>query len=151
MTTAATQKEFDAFEDAILAAYQMNKHSRRRVQIKTDSFGKLQMLEVFIGNVKNQTAKYQFKLFRDGAQVFSYWLGQEERCPLVAKMMHEGYTQTGIAKMLGIHVSTVHKDVRYMRDHTVLLDGYQFRKPADKPVKNSRWNAKAAPHQPAVH
>jgi DNA-binding NarL/FixJ family response regulator len=145
-------KQLDVVEDAILAAYQTNKSSRRRVQIKTDQFKGMTMLEIIIGNVKNpDDVKRRVRFFRDNQEVFSYWFKQEERTPIIAKMLFEGFTQKRISEMLGVSASTINKDVVYMRDHTVMLDGYQFRKPATKPVKNSRWNTKSKAEQHAVH
>jgi uncharacterized protein YerC len=145
-------KQLDVLEDAILAAYQTNKNSRRRVQIKTDQFKNLAMLEIIIGNVKNpEEVKYRVRFFRDNQEVYSYWFKQEERTPIIAKMLFEGYTQKRISEMLGVSASTINKDVTYMREHTVMLDGYQFRKPAIKPHKNSRWNTKAKAQPHAVH
>jgi DNA-binding NarL/FixJ family response regulator len=144
-------KELDVVEDAILATYQMNKKSRRRVQFKMDQFNGLTMLEVFVGNVKTGDVKHRIRFFRDNVEVFSYWMAQEDRNPIIAKMLFEGYTQKRISEMLGLSASTINKDVRYMRDHTVMLDGYQFRKPATKPHKNSRWNTKTKAQPHAVH
>jgi DNA-binding NarL/FixJ family response regulator len=143
-------KELDVVEDAILQAYQTNKKSKRRVQIKTDQFNGLTMLEVFVGNVKTGDVKHRVRFFRNNVEVFSYWMAQEDRNPIIAKMLFEGYTQKRISEMLGLSAGTINKDVRYMREHTVMLDGYQFRKPAAAPVKNSRWNTKSKAKQPSV-
>jgi hypothetical protein len=137
METVA-KKDFDAVEDAILSAYQMNKNSRRRVQVKIDMFKNITLLEIYIGNVKGKDYKYRQRLFRDGVETFSYWLDQEQRCPLIAKMLFEGYSQARTAEMLGFHVGTIHKDVRYMREKTTLLDGYVSRVPKDIVVSKIR-------------
>jgi hypothetical protein len=129
-------KQFDAIEDAILQAYQKNKNSRRRVQIRTDKFKEITLVEVIIGNVKDpDDVTKRVRIFYQGDEMvgaketWGYNLTREQRCPIISKMMFEGYTQQRISEMLKIHVGTVHKDVRYMRDHTVMLDGYEFRSP----------------------
>lgn len=134
-------KQLDVVEDAILQAYQTNRSSRRRVQIKLDQFKNLAMLQVFVGNVKKpDEVKTRTRFFRDNVEVFSYWFTQEERTPIIAKMLFEGYTQKRISEMLGVSASTINKDVRYMREHTVMLDGYEW-KPG-KVISNSRFRRK---------
>lgn len=130
----AITKSFDAIEDALLKAYQMNKNSRRRVQVKMDQFKDVTLIEVFIGNVKKpDDVKVRVRLFWNGdeqvgpRETWGYNLAREQRCPIIAKMLFEGYTQQRISEMFQVHVGTIHKDVRYMRDHTALLIGYEFR------------------------
>lgn len=140
----AIAKSFDAIEDALLKAYQMNKNSRRRVQVLMDQFKDVTLIKILIGNVKKpDDVKLRTRLFWNGneqvgpRETWGYNLIREQRCPIIAKMMLEGYTQQRISEMFQIHVSTIHSDVRYMRDHTALLIGYEFRasKPKDKTVR----------------
>lgn len=133
-------KELDVVEDAILQAYQTNKRSRSRVQIQLDQFGKLAMLKIIIGNVKKPDEfKVRLRFFRDNVEVFSYWFKQNERTPIIKKMLFEGYTQKRISEMLGVSASTINKDVTYMREHTVMLDGFEFK---GKPINNTRFRRK---------
>jgi hypothetical protein len=124
------RKELDVVEDAILKMYQTNKGNRRRVQIKVDQFAKITLVECFIGNVKSTEYGYRMKLFYHGEEVRETWgynLTREERQPIIAKMLFEGFTQRRVSEMLRLHVSTIHKDVRYMREKTAMLVGYQAR------------------------
>lgn len=150
-------KQFDAIEDAILSAYQSNKNSRRRVQIRTDKFKEITLVEILIGNVKKpDDVKKRVRIFFQGSEMvgpketWGYNLTREQRCPIISKMMLEGYTQQRISEMLQIHASTVHKDVRYMRDSTVLLDGYEFRSSTKQTVKRLP-RTKPADQQLTVH
>jgi hypothetical protein len=151
-------KQFDAIEDAVLSAYQSNKNSRRRVQIRMDKFKELTLVEILIGNVKNpDDLKKRIRIFYQGEEMvgpketWGYNLTREQRCPIISKMMFEGYTQQRISEMLKIHVGTVHKDVRYMRDHTVLLDGYEFRPSVKKPTVKRLPRTKSTDQQLTVH
>lgn len=153
----ANTKPFDAVEDAILKAYQTNKNSRRRVQVKMDQFKDLTLIEVIIGNVKNpEDVKTRIRLFWNGdeqlgpRETWGYNLTREQRCPMIAKMMFEGYTQQRISEMMQLHPGTIHKDVRYMRDYTVMLDGFVFR--ATKPQVKRLTRTKRSPaEQHVVH
>jgi DNA-binding NarL/FixJ family response regulator len=144
-------KKFDAVEDAILSAYQSNKNSRRRVQIKSDQFKNITMVEVFIGNVKTGDYKYRARFFKNNQEVFTYWMPQQERCPIIAKMMFEGYTQKRISELLGLSTSTINKDVRYMREATVMLDGFEFRARAEPVNKGVSRKVRVSAEQHAVH
>ncbi len=136
-------KEFDAVEDAILLAYQTSRTSRRRVQIRMDRFKDITLLEILIGNVKDPSdLKTRVRLFWHGGEIvgaketWGYNLTREQRCPIIAKMLFEGYTQQRISEMLQVSAGTIHKDVRYMRDSTTLLADFVFRsyKVAPKPT-----------------
>jgi hypothetical protein len=128
-------KKLDVVEDAILQAYQTNRNKRQRVQIRMDRFKDITLLEVLIGNPKKpDELKTRIRLFYNGDEVnpkretWGYNLNREQRTPIIQKMLVEGgYTQTRIAEMLKVHVSTVHKDVRYMRYETTMLADYEFR------------------------
>lgn len=148
-------KPFDAVEDALLKAYQMNKNGRRRVQVKMDQFKNITLIEIITGNVKHpDEVKIRVRLFWNGDEMlgaretWGYNLDREQRCPIISKMMFEGYTQQRISEMFQVHASTIHKDVRYMRDHTVLLDGYEFR-PGHAQTKTAT-RRKAAPNEHRV-
>lgn len=151
-------KQFDAIEDAIMSAYQVNKRSRSRVQIRMDKFKEITLVEILIGNVKKpDELKKRVRIFYQGDEMvgpketWGYNLTREQRCPIISKMMFEGYTQQRISEMLQIHASTVHKDVRYMRDQTVMLDGYEFRTAVPKPTVKRLARTKPVDQQATVH
>lgn len=151
-------KELDIIEDAILQAYQTNKNARRRVQIRMDKFKDITLLEIITGNVKDpEDMKKRIRLFWQGTEMvgpretWGYNLVREQRCPIISKMLLEGYTQKRVSEMLQIHVSTVHADVRYMRDHTALLDRYEFRAPSKPTVKRIPRTPRPSTEQHVVH
>jgi DNA-binding NarL/FixJ family response regulator len=127
-------KQLDVVEDAILQAYQTNLNTRRRVRINVDRFLNITLIELTLGQV--DTKGYKARIFRGQVETYAHWLTQEERCPIIAKMLREGYKQTQIAKMLDFHASTIHKDVRYMRSNTTLVADIEFRTRAT-PTKSS--------------
>lgn len=142
-------KNLDVVEDAILQAYQTNLSTRHRVQIKVDRFAGISLIEVIIGQVETRGYKYKMRLFRGQTETYGHWLTQEERCPIIAKMLREGYKQTQIAKMLDFYPGTIYKDVSYMREFTTLVADIQFRK---RPVTVKRAVNRRNTHtiQPAV-
>jgi DNA-binding NarL/FixJ family response regulator len=140
-------KQFDLVEDAILQAYQTNLSGRRRVQIKVDRFASITLIELILGNPGTKQYKYKSRLFRGDEETYAHWLTQEERCPIIAKMLREGYKQAQIAKMLDFHAGTIHKDVHYMREYTTLVDGVAFRA---RPTPVKRTARRTTSIQPSV-
>ena len=96
----------------------MNKYktSRKYVQLTIHKF---LYLELVVTVVDNETKAV---LFVRGAEQTNYWLDKTERHPLVVKMLKAGMKQTIIAKCLKLSYSTIHNDVRWLRDNTDLLD-----------------------------
>lgn len=140
-------KHLDVVEDAILQAYQTNLNTRRRVRINVDRFLNITLIELTLGQVDTKGYKYKARIFRGQVETYAHWLTQEERCPIIAKMLREGYKQTQIAKMLDFHASTIHKDVRYMRSNTTLVADIEFRARATPNKSSAR---RSSPQHAAV-
>lgn len=117
-------KKFDRVGDFISDFRAKYQRSRKYYNLTIHKYKNLELIITQVGD------KHDIKLFRDGAdEVFSYWLGPDERRPIVADMMKHGMKQSLIAKMLKFSPGTINKDVQYMRYKTTMLDGVELRAP----------------------
>jgi hypothetical protein len=117
-------KKFDRVGDFISDFRAKYQRSRKYYNLTIHKYKNLELIITQVGD------KHDIKLFRDGAdEVFSYWLGPDERRPIVADMMKHGMKQSLIAKMLKFSPGTINKDVQYMRYNTTMLDGVELRAP----------------------
>lgn len=105
------------FITSFRAKYQ-NPNGRTAGSVFTHWFGNLEYVEAKIGNGERV---HEVRLFRDGAEQYSYWLDADERRPIVAKMMLAGMKQSKIAQLLKFSPSTIGSDVKYLRVYTTLL------------------------------
>lgn len=117
-------KKFDRVGDFITDFREKYSRSRKYYNLTIHKYKNLELVITQVGD------KHDIKLFRDGADyVMSYWLGPEERRPIIADMMKHGIKQTLIAKMLKFSSGTISKDVQYMRYNTTMLEGVALRAP----------------------
>jgi DNA-binding NarL/FixJ family response regulator len=112
----SSKKQVDRARAFMLDFLEKYEDSRKYVQITVHKF--LQMKLV----ITQVDGKSDARLFTPGMERFTYWMTLEERRPFIVKMLKAGMRQSVIAKCLKIHPSTVHADVRYLREETDLLD-----------------------------
>lgn len=101
----------ETLQHALTVALAMVEETKHRAQLHLDKYDNLVLLTVTIH--KRTTTLW----FQDGVRVFSYWLTQSQRAPMVKKMHYEGMTNKRIGEFLGFHATTIGKDLKAMREN----------------------------------
>ena len=101
----------ETFQHALAVALEMAEDTKHRAQVHLDKYDNIKLLTV---TIHKRTASFWFL---DDVRVYSYWLTQSQRAPMVKKLHYEGMTNKRIGEFLGFHATTIGKDLKLMREN----------------------------------